>query len=96
MAAAARLKDPHICPLSTGPVPHLGGPIIGPGAPTVLIEGRPAAVVGDNCRCEVGMTTIVGGSSTVFICGKPAARVGDTTNHGGKIGSGSLSVLIGE
>ena len=51
MSLAARITDMHTCPMSTGPVPHVGGPIIGPGAPTVIIAGMPAAVVGDSCTC---------------------------------------------
>ena len=52
MPPAARISDMHVCPLFNGPVPHVGGPIIGPGAPTVLIGGVPAAVVGDSVTCE--------------------------------------------
>ena len=37
MPAAARLNDFHACPMVTGTVPHVGGPIVGPGAPTVMI-----------------------------------------------------------
>jgi uncharacterized Zn-binding protein involved in type VI secretion len=36
---AARLTDMHVCPLVTVLVPHVGGPIISPGCPTVLIGG---------------------------------------------------------
>jgi uncharacterized Zn-binding protein involved in type VI secretion len=31
-----------------GPKPHVGGPIMPPGAPTVLIGGMPAARMGDS------------------------------------------------
>ena len=65
------------------PTPHVGGPIVGPGAATVLIGKLPAAVMGDNCVCVGPPDTIIKGSSTVMICGKPAARMGDTTAHGG-------------
>ncbi|MBV8416711.1 MAG: type VI secretion protein, partial [Verrucomicrobia bacterium] len=34
---AARVGDPHVCPMVTGVVPHVGGPILPPGCPTVLI-----------------------------------------------------------
>lgn len=51
MPFAARITDMHVCPMSTGPVPHVGGPILPPGAPTVLIGGLPAATVGDMCVC---------------------------------------------
>ena len=85
----------HVCPLSTGPVPHVGGPCIGPGVPTVLIGGMPAAVVGDMAVCTGPPDSIVNGSSTVFIGGMPAARLGDPTAHGGSIVLGSFTVLIG-
>ena len=95
MPPAARLTDIHSCPMFTGPVPHVGGPIIGPGAPTVIIVGMPAAVMGDNCTCVGPPATIIKGSATVMIGGKPAARMGDTTAHGGVIVLGAPTVMIG-
>ena len=94
MPAAARITDMHTCPLAT-PIPHVGGPIIGPGVPTVLIGNLPAAVVGDFCTCAGPADTIVIGSATVLIGGKPAARQGDVTAHGGVIIGGLPTVLIG-
>lgn len=94
---AARITDMHVCPMvSPGPVPHAGGPIIGPGVPTVLIGGIPAAVMGDTCTCVGPPDTIVLGSTGVFIGGKPAARMGDSCAHGGTIVAGLPTVLIGE
>jgi uncharacterized Zn-binding protein involved in type VI secretion len=97
MPPAVRIGvDQHVCPATTGPVPHVGGPIIGPGVPTVLIGGVPAAVVGDSCTCVGPPSTIVKGSMTVLISGRPAARLGDTTAHGGTIvGPGMPTVMIG-
>ncbi|WP_227270647.1 PAAR domain-containing protein [Roseobacter weihaiensis] len=95
MPPAARLTDMHSCPMVTGVVPHVGGPIMGPGEATVLIAKMPAAVVGDNCVCVGPPATIVKGSATVLIGGKPAARMGDTTSHGGSIVLGAPNVLIG-
>ena len=95
MPPAARLTDMHTCPLTTGPVPHVGGPITGPGAPTVLICNLPAAKVGDMLVCVGPPDSIVKGSSTVMICNMPAARMGDTTAHGGSIVLGAPTVLIG-
>ncbi len=95
MKPAARISDMHTCPLSDGPKPHVGGPIIGPGMPTVLIGGMPAAVVGDSCVCVGPPDTTVMGSSTVLIGGKSAIRMGDTTAHGGTIIGGLPTVLIG-
>ncbi len=95
MPFAARVGDLHVCPLNTAGVPHVGGPIMPPGTPTVMIEGLPAAVVGDLCTCTGPPDSIVMGSQTVLIGGKPAARMGDTTAHGGSITLGSATVLIG-
>jgi len=95
---AARLTDLHVCPMVTPglpPIPHVGGPISGPGAPTVLIGNMPAAVMGDMAVCVGPPDSIVKGSATVLICGKPAARMGDTTAHGGSIVLGLPTVLIG-
>lgn len=95
---AARLTDMHLCPMVTPavvPVPHVGGPIMGPGCPTVLIGGMPAAVVGDICTCVGPPDTILMGSTSVLFGGKPAARMGDSTVHGGSILVGDPTVLIG-
>jgi len=92
---AARLTDMHACPMVTVLVPHVGGPIIGPGCPTVLIGKLPAAVVGDQCVCVGPPDAIVKGSATVMIGKKPAARLGDSTSHGGTIILGFPQVLIG-
>jgi uncharacterized Zn-binding protein involved in type VI secretion len=98
MPPAARLTDFHQCPMQTPaivPIPHVGGPIIGPGMPTVLIGGLPAAKVGDMLVCVGPPDTIVKGSATVKIGGMPAARLGDTTAHGGQIILGAFNVIIG-
>ena len=95
---AARLNDLHVCPMVTPgvpPIPHVGGPVIGPGVPTVLIGSMPAAVVGDSAVCTGPPDVIVKGSATVMIGGRPAARMGDTTAHGGTITVGLPTVLIG-
>ena len=95
MPFAARITDMHVCPLVTGTVPHVGGPILPPGAPTVLIGGMPAACVGDMCVCTGPPDSIIMGSATVLIAGKPAARMGDPTTHGGTIILGCPTVIIG-
>jgi len=95
MPSAARLTDMHTCPLVTVLVPHVGGPVTGPGAPTVLIGSMPAAVVGDIVVCVGPPDSIVKGSTTVMIGGKPAARQGDLTAHGGVIVGGFPTVQIG-
>lgn len=68
---------------------------MGPGAPTVLIGGLPAAKVGDMLVCVGPPDSIVKGSATVQIMNMPAARMGDTTAHGGQIVLGMPNVLIG-
>ena len=84
----------HTCPMSDGPKPHVGGPIMPPGAPTVLIGGMPAARVGDMATCTGPPDLIAVGSSRVMIGGMPAARMGDTTAHGGVIVAGAPTVMI--
>jgi uncharacterized Zn-binding protein involved in type VI secretion len=84
----------HTCPMVTGVVPHVGGPILPPGAPTVLIAGLPAARMGDMCVCVGPPDTIVMGSTKVMIGGQPAARMGDPTAHGGVIVLGAPTVMI--
>ena len=95
MSMAARAGDMHICPMVNGVVPHVGGPLIPPGCPTVLIGGMPAARVSDMCICTGPPDIIVVGSATVMIGGMPAARMGDTTAHGGTIVIGCPTVIIG-
>lgn len=95
MPAAARVGDMHTCPLVTGVVPHVGGPVLPPGCPTVLIAGMPAARVGDMLTCTGPPDTILQGSATVTIGGMPAARMGDPTAHGGLIILGAPTVIIG-
>ena len=92
---AARVGDLHVCPSVTVLVPHVGGPILPPGCPTVLIGGQPAARVGDLATCAGPPDVIVMGSMTVLIGGLPAARMGDLTAHGGAVVMGLPMVLIG-
>ncbi|MBS1603771.1 MAG: PAAR domain-containing protein [Bacteroidetes bacterium] len=95
MPSAARITDMHTCPLSNGPVPHVGGPVVGPSVPNVLIGGLPAAVVGDMLTCVGPPDVIVMGSTSVLIGGRPAARQGDMTAHSGVIVAGLPTVQIG-
>lgn len=98
MPPAARINDMHFCPQvipGPTPVPHVGGPILPPGAPTVLIGNLPAARVGDMAVCTGPPDSIIAGSATVLIEGMPAARMWDSTAHGGTIMAGDPTVLIG-
>lgn len=96
---AARVGDMHVCPMVTPglpPIPHVGGPILPPGLPTVLIGSMPAARVTSMCTC-VGPPDVIipPGGVTVLLGGMPAARMGDMTAHGGSIVMGFPTVLIG-
>ncbi len=92
MPPAARVTD-----LST----H-GGTIVGPGVPTVLIGGMPAAVATDQHVCPIPPPAHVPtaspfpiGSVTVLIAGKPALRVGDVCICGASAAVGEPTVIIG-
>ena len=91
---AARITDPHICPMVDGVKPHVGGPIT-MGCPTVTILGQPAARVGDAATCTGPPDAIAKGSATVQIGGMPSARFLDQTVHGGMIVMGAPTVIIG-
>ena len=71
MPPAARITDMHTCPMQTpafpSPIPHVGGPVVGPCVPNVLIGKLPAAVIGDSCVCVGPPDTIAKGSATVMI-----------------------------
>lgn len=95
MPPAARMGDMHTCPMVTGIVPHVGGSILPPGCPTVLIGMMPAARVGDMATCVGPPDVIAMGSPTVLIGGMMAARQGDPTAHGGVIVMGFPTVMIG-
>jgi len=98
MPPAARVTDMHTCPMVTPgvpPIPHVGGPIMPPGVPNVLIGFLPAAQVTSQCVCVGPPDVIVKGSATVLIGFLPAARMGDSTAHGGVIVAGLPTVLIG-
>jgi uncharacterized Zn-binding protein involved in type VI secretion len=90
MPFAARLLDPTGHP----------GMVAGPGVPTVLIMGMPAAVAGDQHACALAPTPhpptpFPTGSPTVFIGGRPALRAGDVSGCGAPILLGATTVLIG-
>ena len=96
MPPASRMTDMHVCPaVCPGPAPHVGGPILPPCEPTVLIGNLPAARVSDKAVCACAVDTIAKGSGTVLIGGKPSARIGDSCAHGGAVVAGLPTVLIG-
>lgn len=91
----SRVADMHVCPMVTGIVPHVGGPVLPPGGLPVLVGGMPAARVGDMCICVGPPDVIALGSFTVLIGKRPAARLGDMTAHGGVLVVGMPTVLVG-
>ncbi len=95
MPPAARAGDLHVCPMVTGIVPHVGGPILPPGCPTVMIGFLPAARMGDMAVCVGPPDSITKGSATVKIGNMMAARMGDSMAHGGTIVLGCPTVMIG-
>lgn len=95
---AARITDMHVCPMVTPglpPIPHVGGPVVAPSAPTVLIAGLPAAAIGSMCVCVGPPDSVIFGSPTVLAGGRPLARMMDPTAHGGMIVAGAPTVLVG-
>ena len=92
--AIVTMGSMHICPMCTGTVPHVGGPVIGPGAPNVLINGKPAAIMGDMCTCVGPPSSICMGEASVLINGTPAVAMGAITNHGGTVTMGEPNVMI--
>ncbi|RMF38899.1 MAG: DUF4329 domain-containing protein [Alphaproteobacteria bacterium] len=93
MPPAARITDMHVCPMFTGPVPHVGGPIM-LGCFPVLTQCLPQARVTDMAVCVGPPDMIAMGAPTVLVGGLPAARMGDPTAHGGTIALGCFTVLI--
>ncbi len=92
---AARATDMQTCPMVTGIIPHVGGPIT-LGCFTVLVSGLPQAGIGDVHTCVGPPGTMALGSFTVLVGGQPASRLGDLTAHGGAVvGPGCPTVLIG-
>ncbi|MBL4866617.1 MAG: PAAR domain-containing protein [Pseudomonadales bacterium] len=92
---AARITDMHVCPMFTALVPHVGGPIVAPSCPTVMVGKMPAAGMGSVAICVGPPDSIILGSATVLIGKKPAARMGDSSAHGGAIVGCCPTVLIG-
>jgi uncharacterized Zn-binding protein involved in type VI secretion len=94
---ASHITDMHVCALFTGPVPHVGGPVIGPGAVTVLASYLPASKMGDMAICVGPPDTLLKGSATVFVTGMPWVRLGiDPTVHGGTVvGPGAPTIIVG-
>jgi uncharacterized Zn-binding protein involved in type VI secretion len=101
MPPAARTGDPsdHGGVIGTPP------PGAAVGVATVVIGGKPAAVVGNLHVCpvhaELGPANVIipnpgaAAGRVTLIGGLPAARMGDQTTCGAEIVLGALNVLIG-
>lgn len=96
MAGVARVGD-------SGMV-HCSGYAIANGSTDVLVNGRPAARVGDRStvhmkpakkKCVPHVASITSGSSSVLVNGRPIARVGSTLAGCTYIISGSSDVFVG-
>ena len=85
----------HICPMVTGVTPHMGGPIIGPGCPGVLVDGTPVSLMGDACVCCGPPDMIAQGYPGVMVDGVPVVVQNCMTAHGGVIPVGVPGVVIG-
>lgn len=106
MKRASRIGDAHTCPANgavpagpgpVGEIPHVGGPVSMPGAPTVHAEGAFASRLGDYATCSGtgSLDVVVEGAATVLFEQLPAVRMTDGTIHGGKVVLGTARVLIG-
>lgn len=84
----------HVCPMCSGTVPHVGGPVTGPGAPNILINNKPASVMGDMCTCVGPPDTIIQGETSVLFNGIPAVSIGAMTVHGGSVTVGEANIII--
>lgn len=92
MAFAVRITD----------TTNHGGTVVGPGAPTVLISGMPAAVATDTHVCGIPPNTphptvsvFPAGSASVMIENKPALRTSDAAVCGAMAVVGEPTVQIG-
>lgn len=63
---ASRIGDLHVCPMTTGPVPHVGGPFI-LGSPTVIVGEMPQSRVTDQLTCVGPPDVAVMGCETVLV-----------------------------
>lgn len=98
-APVARVNDFHLCPMQTPavvPIPHVGGPVVGPGALTVWAGGMPVSVMGDMAICVGPPDVLCMGSPTVMAEGRPVVRISDMTAHMGNVVVGCPNVLVGD
>ena len=99
MPPAARITDMHTCPMQTpafpSPIPHVGGPVAGPGLPTGLEENLLSAIWGVPGFAVGPPDVIAKGPAPVMFGGKPPAGMGVTFAHAGRFGLGAPPSMIG-
>jgi uncharacterized Zn-binding protein involved in type VI secretion len=91
---ASRVGDMHVCPMMTALVPHVGGPVLPPGALTVLIAAMPAATLGTMATCMGPPDAIIMGNMTVLAMKKPIAHMSSSCMHGGIVILGCPTVIV--
>ena len=85
----------HTCPMVTGNVSHVGGPISSAGSSACTVNGIPVALVGDTCICAAGgPDSIISGTPALTINGIQVAMQGSGTSHGGKISQGDPALTV--
>ena len=89
----ATIGSMHVCPMCSGTVPHVGGPVSGPGAPNILINNKSAAIMGDMCVCVGPPDAVVQGEASIFFNGTPVVCIGHMTAHGGAVTVGEANVI---
>lgn len=100
MMPAAQLTNFHMCPMVTPgvpPIPHVGGPVLPPCVPTVMVCNLPAVPIGNTAVCVGPPDVLVKGSTKTLVGGRPMVRIlMDTTAHGGMVvGPGAVTVIVG-
>lgn len=93
MSMIATVGMMHVCPMFTGPVPHVGGPVA-VGMPDLLTNVMPTATVGSVCTCVGPPDSVMVGLPILTINGMPAAVVGSVTAHGGTVTLGMPDFIV--
>ena len=97
---------PPAATLGDACIPHCSGSAMAMGSPTVLVNGRPWVLMGDQNTphlipvpgkdpCKIHVAAVAKGSTRVIVNGRPAARLGDPLAACTAIAVGSPTVLCG-
>jgi len=90
----ATVGSMHVCPMCSGTVPHVGGPV-SQGSANVLANGKPLATAGSMCVCVGPPDVIISGEANVLTNNMPTATLGSSTAHGGAVVAGEPNILVG-